>query len=1381
MEPLSEGNYHSWSIKMRSYLITKKLWRGVEDPSANREETVEALALITLNVSDHLLGSLSEMEDAKEAWEHLESTFKSKSVARKLQLKRELQTLKMKGDESVTLYVTRARDIWQELKSAGEKVTDDELAWNVLTGLPSSFDVLVTVLETQAEGGLSVEKILPTLIVHEQRLEGSEGPSEEKEKAVAFAAGKGRQKSFGGKGASKGRSAGRGDSSSRKCYNCGEIGHTVRDCTKEVRCHNCMEHGHVMKDCRSPPKCLKCGRSGHLAKECRSGGNSSQKHKGVAYAVVVEGKGADEWLLDSGSSHHLTGKRGLFKTFRPVSKVSGRITYGNGGVLHAEGEGTVELKCKVPGGEQLVILQNVKYVPGMPVNLFSVSKAEATGAEVVFRGGRSQVVTDGEVTMQARREDGVYVVELAGAVCNVVRSESATLWHRRLGHAGFENLAKMVENGCVSGVQVGADEFREELTRVCEPCVMGKQTRAPFPGKRDGETEVTKPLELVHTDVCGPMPEMSKGGSRFFVTVLDEHSKLSVVHPIRKKSQVKDVLEGVFNQLETQTGQKVKSVQSDRGKEYLNEELKELYRKRGIIHRTTGRYSPEQNGAAEALNRRLEERVRAMLDDSGLPEELWAEAVMCANYTRNRTPVKEHGKTPFEVFTGKKPDVSRMRVWGAPAYMHVPKSLRTKLKPVSEKGWFVGYEPNSTAYRFLRKRGGGIFVTRDLIVNEGVAAESVVEIEMEKNHTEDSQSAQFTLKTQIDPKTYLPHTGAQFTQRTPNSPTAETVRREGAVKAKVEEIDLRSDDEEEDGKRYPTRMHVVPARFANVAVARDTSDVIEPSSNAGKEQGGARGPSRVSPPVSAGAGATPAGEASASTRGKGLAEPQSYQEAIGGEQSEIWRRSMDDEMRSLLENGTWELVPKPEGLKPVPMKWVYKIKRDAAGNVERFKSRLVAKGFLQRQGVDFEEVYAPVSKHTTLRALLGVVAARDLELHQLDVKTAFLNGELEEEIYMQQPQGYEQGGPKMVCRLKKTIYGLRQAPRAWHQRLKAELGEIEFQPSEADAALFTGVVDGERVWVVVWVDDILIAAAGEQRVTKVKAHLSGKFDVRDLGPAEFFLGMELTRDRGAHTIKLTQKKLTKELLGRYGLRTAKARSTPLSSGEKLQKNGDPLDTDKYPYSELVGSLLYLSVCTRPDIAQAVGALARYMADPTEAHWRAALGVVRYLAGTAELGVTFGGSAEPLVGYADADYGGDVDSRRSTTGYVFLVYGGAASWSSRLQPTVAASTVEAEYMSAAGAAKEALWFRKLCGDLELPVRAVQIYGDNQGALNLLKHPLASQRTKHIDVMHHFVRERVARGELKFEYVPTKQMVADVFTKPLDAGQFRACREMLGVGV
>ncbi len=234
-------------------------------------------------------------------------------------------------------------------------------------------------------------------------------------------------------------------------------------------------------------------------------------------------------------------------------------------------------------------------------------------------------------------------------------------------------------------------------------------------------------------------------------------------------------------------------------------------------------------------------------------------------------------------------------------------------------------------------------------------------------------------------------------------------------------------------------------------------------------------------------------------------------------------------------------------------------------------------------------------------------------------------------------------------------------------------------------------MDGETIWLLVWVDDILVAAQGEERVAKVKAHLTAKFDVRDLGLATYFLGMELSRDREARSLKLTQKKLMGELISRYGLAYACACLVPLATGEKLRKEGEPLDMVRFPYSECMGSLLYLSVCTRPNIAQAVGALARYMAALIVGHWEVALGVIHYLVGTTDYGLTFGGSSETLVGYCNANYAGDLDSKRSTTGYVFLMFGGAMSWSSQLQPTVAVSMVEVEYLSAGQAVKKALWF------------------------------------------------------------------------------------------
>ena len=513
-------------------------------------------------------------------------------------------------------------------------------------------------------------------------------------------------------------------------------------------------------------------------------------------------------------------------------------------------------------------------------------------------------------------------------------------------------------------------------------------------------------------------------------------------------------------------------------------------------------------------------------------------------------------------------------------------------------------------------------------------------------------------------------------------------------------------------------------------------------------------------------------------------EPNTVKEALSSPQAADWQSAMDEEMHSLISNGTWILEQPPPGAKVIPVKWIYKVKRGPDGRIERYKARLVAKGFKQVEGIDFNEVYAPVSKHTTLRAFLAMVAREDMELDHLDVKTAFLNGDLEETIYMQQPPGYEQGAPGVACRLLKSLYGLRQAPRAWHLKLKDKLESMDFKVSSADPGLYIlDPLSGPALYLAVYVDDILPASKSKALMADVKAKLMKSFDTRDLGPATQFLGMQIVRNRSKRTLTLSQERMTAEILNKYGLSDARPRSVPISAGTQLigaKSDDELLDTAQFGYAELVGSLLYLSVCTRPDIAQAVGALSRFMSKPTPAHWSVAKSLLRYLAGTIDYGIFFKpDQLDYFVGHCDADYAGDLDTRRSTIGYVFTFHGAAISWSSRLQPTVAASTAEAEYMSASAAVKEALWLMRLFAELGYGTHAVNLFSDNQAALSLMKHPITSAKSKHIDVLYHFARERVSRGEIVVSYCPTAEMVADCMTKPLPPAKFVYCRDKMGV--
>ena len=397
---------------------------------------------------------------------------------------------------------------------------------------------------------------------------------------------------------------------------------------------------------------------------------------------------------------------------------------------------------------------------------------------------------------------------------------------------------------------------------------------------------------------------------------------------------------------------------------------------------------------------------------------------------------------------------------------------------------------------------------------------------------------------------------------------------------------------------------------------------------------------------------------------------------------------------------------------------------------------------------------------------------------QLDVKLAFLKGELEEDIYMQQPPTYEQGSG-MVCHLQRALYGLRQAPRAWNLRFRKELAALGFRQTQSDPSLFVKGSGVDTIYLLVYVDDMLIAARGDH-ASGVYDAIKELFTVRNLGNATYFLGMHIARNRAARTITLSQEQLTLSTLEKFGMTDAKSRRTPISTGTRLTAEGDRLDMERFPYSALVGSLLYLSSCTRPDIAFASNSLARYMSTPTEQHWNTAKGVLHYLRGTVKLGIAFGPNAD-LQAYCDADFGGDLDSRRSTTAYIFMLNKGAISWGSRLQPTVAASTTEAEYMAAAVAAREALWIKKLMTDLGVSAPGpIRVSCDNQAALSLLKDPIAHSRTKHIDIMHHFARERVMRKELAFVYCSSEENVADMLTKPLTEARLVRCLQSTGMG-
>ena len=488
-------------------------------------------------------------------------------------------------------------------------------------------------------------------------------------------------------------------------------------------------------------------------------------------------------------------------------------------------------------------------------------------------------------------------------------------------------------------------------------------------------------------------------------------------------------------------------------------------------------------------------------------------------------------------------------------------------------------------------------------------------------------------------------------------------------------------------------------------------------------------------------------------------------------------------MESLQTNKVWDLVELPKDRRVVGSKWVFKAKRSADGTVERHKARLVTQGYSQRYGQDYDETFSPVVRFESLRTVVALAVQNGLQMHQMDVTTAFLNGELHEEVYMKQPEGFAVRGKEgLVCRLRKSIYGLKQSPRYWNSALDIHLKKMGFVQTAGDPCLYMAA-EGEIFLIAVYVDDILLAGKSDEKMTAVKQALSQQFTVKDMGELHYFLGLKVIQNHEAGSVWIGQQSYTENIFKRFGMEDSKTIRTPVDTSIKLVKAGDT-DTcvDQQLYQSAVGSLLYLSIATRPDITYAVSNVAKFCAKPTKQHWVAVKRIFRYLRGTQTHGLLYSrsDSDKSVVGFSDADWGGDLDNRKSTSGYVFRIGGTAISWRSKKQPCVALSTAEAEYIALASATQESLWLQQLLADLKKEsVKSMVIFEDNQSAISMAKNPQFHGRSKHIAIKYHFIREQVSSGKVELKYCRTNDMVADIMTKGLSGEQFEKLRLMAGV--
>lgn len=497
--------------------------------------------------------------------------------------------------------------------------------------------------------------------------------------------------------------------------------------------------------------------------------------------------------------------------------------------------------------------------------------------------------------------------------------------------------------------------------------------------------------------------------------------------------------------------------------------------------------------------------------------------------------------------------------------------------------------------------------------------------------------------------------------------------------------------------------------------------------------------------------------------------PNTVHEAL---RDEAWREATYAEYRALEKNETWEITDLPQGKRIVGCRWLFSVKHQPDGTVERLKARLVAKGYTQSYGIDYQETFAPVAKLNTIRILLSLAVNLDWPLLQLDVKNAFLNGKLEEEVYMDIPEGFRDNSTRnKVCKLKRSIYGLKQSPRAWFDRFSLVLKSHQYKQCQADHTLFTKhAADGKCVVVSVYVDDIVITGDDKEEIIRLKQFLSKEFEIKDLGSMKYFLGMEIGRSR--NQISVSQRKYIIDLLKDTGMLNCKPIDTPMDPNVKLVTRGNETATDRGKYQRLVGKLIYLSH-TRPDIGFSVSAVSRFMNDPSEKHMDAVFRIMRYLKGSPGTGLMFKKSSNREIEvYTDADWASDVMDRRSTSGHCSFLWGNLVSWRSKKQPVVSRSSAEAEFRALSLGICEGIWHKRILEELRIGNhKAVNIRCDNQSALSIAKNPVQHDMTNHIEIDRHFISKKIGNGTIDLNYVPSRHQVADILTKALPRSNFQ----------
>lgn len=1456
------------STAVAEYRINEDKWIQKTEINPRWEEydkrQHEALAMLNASLADEIQQSLSYCTTAQILWAEIQKTYSASANDGTMdRISNTFGKEVMRDKETIQQWYGRLRGYQTQLVGTILPITDYMLRSRLLEGLPKQWENTRQAIINYTLDR-SVSYAVSRLQEMEQRFRSSKVDANSSNIEANNISTVGFQKKKGGYRPpfENARREGRSDKKGRS----DKSGHRVAKATK---CWHCGKDGHREAECRVK-------KQGDRAREEYAASKSDSATASIAiarsqeldhyYADLFENDSASAaiattshvntgWIIDSGATVHLTYQKNDLHSYHKFENPRS-VKVANGKVVYAYGKGNVKIS-------PAFTLVGVWWAPKLAKRLVSTGWLRRLGYKVHLDEVTEILDKDGNVVATAVDVEERFGLQevMANAVTttpSTVNDDAFKLWHVRLGHLNQQYLRDLLKS---SGFRVIATSF------ICDICMVAN-SKASFGQPIAPAQRQTQTLELIHCDLSGPFNPPTIGGSRFFITLTDDCTRWTVVETMKAKTEAPAVtfrfIQRVHNLFDNY---KIKRFRCDNGTAEFNNDLqRQVLSAYGINYEPAPSHHQSSNGVSERKNDIIYRSATALLAQAGLPLTFWGEAVITAIYLRNRSPTSALvGRcTPYEMWNGKKPDLTNLKSYGCQVWYHLAKVQRHegKFSDRARRSVLVGYvEESQSIYKLWN--GNRFVMSNSVTFHENVSPYQILDHRPDATYSRrrSALEADKLALENAEPRLEAPSTELNARSKVDGDPSqverpalpVESFLQALNVPSSVGDIstEVRNVAEQpvviHDAVKQPAVLHdaaddqevqpdeETPSSITDVEITAQTPQnelplncgrveyneafpSTPPSHGDDHEMTTApplatdaehrspqaqAAPQEVEPPRKRQRGvkaytprpATRSGRLTRLTeRWTALAtsvqceqwDPQTYKEAMSRVDAPKWLIAMNEELKSLRSNDTFVEVSLPAGKSALACKWVFKIKIGESSR--RYKARLVIRGDLQDDlGL---ETFAPVARMTTFRLLMTIVALENLELHQMDVQTAFLYAPLEDEVYMQFPDGMTHRSGRTL-RLKRALYGLKQAPRLWNSDIHKTLIGMGFMRSALDESLYVNLK--EKSYILLYVDDLLIAAVTVDAVSKTKRALSSKYDMTDLGEAKTYLGVNIQRHRQQRTVLLNQEQMIESMLLRYDMAACNAVATPILA-TLTADGGEKLSTNEHQwYRQLVGKFMYLMTSTRPDLAYTLSRLSKFTSSPSTAHGLAAKHLLKYLRGTSDLGILLGtdqrksasratAQAVELLGYTDADFAADVDSRRSTSGYVFQLGNGPISWKAKQQAIVAASTMGLEYVAASESAKEAVYLHRLIQTFDFsPVERLPptIMIDNAAAEILATNPKHHERAKHIDIKFHFIRDYNRAKLIRLQHVASEDNIADLLTKVLAREKHQNFVRLLGM--